>query len=145
MSIFLSCLTNIAVIEFPSDRNQMLGKLTTESAESRVRRLGEKGPMQKQIIYGDLGGLIRRERSKQQINQEELARRVGLSRTSITNVELGRQGLAVHQLFEFADALGIEPCDLLPAKPSPIPTEKDAVTPEISLWVASLKNKSARE
>jgi len=100
--------------------------------------------MQKQIIYGSLGGKIRHERVKLEINQDELARRVGLSRTSITNVELGRQGLAVHQLFEFADALGVEPCDLLPEKPSPVPAEARSVTPQISQWVASLKSKSIR-
>lgn len=147
MAVFLLSLTNIwasGALICRAIRNQMLAKLTTVSAESSVRMLGEKGTMQKQLIYGSLGGLIRRERTKLQMNQDELARRVGLSRTSVTNVELGRQGLAVHQLFEFADALGVEPCELLPDKQIPEPPAERSVTPELSEWVASLKSKSMR-
>lgn len=106
--------------------------------------LATKGPMEKVIIYASLGGNIRRERARLEMNQGDLARKVGLSRTSVTNVELGRQGLAVHQLFEFADALGVEPCELLPARLSPTPSVEEPVTPQLSEWVASLRTKSMR-
>lgn len=48
------------------------------------------------------------------MTQEELGRRVGLSRVSIVNVEKGRQHLAVHQLYAFAKALNVKPEALLP-------------------------------
>lgn len=124
--------------------NQMLVKLTTESAESSVRTHGKKGTMKKEIIYASLGGNIRRERAKREMRQAELAELVGLSRTSITNVELGRQGLAVHQLFEFADALGVGAAELLPDRLSAKPEEQTPVSPEISDWVATLRTKSLR-
>lgn len=122
----------------------MLAKLTTESAESSVRKHGEMGTMKKKIIYKGLGGNIRRERAERGMRQAELADLVGLSRTSITNVELGRQGLAVHQLFEFADALGVDPARLLPDKLAPKEDEPDLVSPEITDWVASLKTRNLR-
>jgi transcriptional regulator with XRE-family HTH domain len=67
-------------------------------------------------FYRDVGDLIRklRERPDHGMTQEELGRRVGLSRVSIVNVEKGRQHLAVHQLYMFAKALSVKPEALLP-------------------------------
>jgi transcriptional regulator with XRE-family HTH domain len=100
------------------------------------------GIMEKELIYEALGEKIRRARAVRAMRQADLARRVGLSRTSITNVELGRQGLAIHQLFEFAEALGVEPCELLPAEWPTQAKVSDHVSPQVSDWVASLKTKS---
>lgn len=102
------------------------------------------GNMEKELIYEALGERIRRARAVLDMRQTELARRVGLSRTSVTNVELGRQGLAIHQLFEFANALGVEPCELLPAELPTHQNPSDDVPPELSDWVASLKHRSLR-
>jgi transcriptional regulator with XRE-family HTH domain len=55
-----------------------------------------------------------RKRSKQ--TQAELARRVGLSRTSITNIECGRQAITLPVLVELALALDIEPAALVPTR-----------------------------
>ena len=48
------------------------------------------------------------------MTQEALAQAVDLTRTSITNVERGRQKLLVHTLVSIADALGVVPGELLP-------------------------------
>lgn len=50
------------------------------------------------------------------LSQEALAKRVGMSRTSVTNIEKGRQQIPLHMLYAFADALGVEPAALLPDK-----------------------------
>lgn len=42
-------------------------------------------------IYGVFGALVREIRERIGINQAELARRLKLTRTSITNLEAGRQ------------------------------------------------------
>ena len=70
-----------------------------------------------QRFYRELGERIRqhRERGGQTMTQEELGRRVKLSRTSIVNIEKGRQHLAAHQVYIFAEALKVSPDDLLPA------------------------------
>ncbi|MGZ5118771.1 MAG: helix-turn-helix transcriptional regulator [Burkholderiales bacterium] len=48
------------------------------------------------------------------MTQEELARAVSLSRTSIINIEKGRQQVLVHTLASISRALGVSPDKLLP-------------------------------
>ena len=48
------------------------------------------------------------------MSQADIAPGVGLSRTSVANIERGRQRMSLHLLMEFARALEVEPCDLLP-------------------------------
>lgn len=67
-------------------------------------------------FYRELGRLIRERRKAISMSQATLAGHVSLSRTSITNVELGRQHLSLYMLFVFAKALGVEPQTFLPDK-----------------------------
>lgn len=68
-------------------------------------------------LYLAFGELIRmhRENRSQPMTQEKLGRLVGLSRTSITNIERGRQHATLHHLFAIAEALGVAPAALLPS------------------------------
>lgn len=68
-----------------------------------------------------------RERPEFGLSQDALAKRVGLSRTSVTNIEKGRQQIPLHALYSFADALGVEPTALLPDKKS-LTSDKKLVT-----------------
>ena len=63
----------------------------------------------------ELGRRIRAARTGK-ITQEKLGELVGLSRTSITNIECGRQRLLVDQLVDIADAIGVAVDTLMPAK-----------------------------
>lgn len=65
-------------------------------------------------FYAQLGDSIREAREGQNISQANLARAVGLSRPSITNIELGRQRLHVQQLLSIAQALRVPIIDLVP-------------------------------
>lgn len=65
-------------------------------------------------VYAEIGSQIRELRNKKGITQERLAELVSLTRTSITNIEKGRQKLPIHTLYVFANALGVAPRDLLP-------------------------------
>jgi transcriptional regulator with XRE-family HTH domain len=60
------------------------------------------------------GKLLAGRRTEARMSQEAFAKAVGLSRTSITNIERGRQPISLHTLYFMADILGIEPADLLP-------------------------------
>src|SRR5713101_1965450 len=66
-------------------------------------------------LYRALGQRIREARKAKNLRQAQLASAVGLTRTSITNIETGRQPVAVHILCGIADALGIPVTNLLPA------------------------------
>jgi transcriptional regulator with XRE-family HTH domain len=69
-------------------------------------------------LYRAFGNLVRlsREQRPDPLSQEKLGRLVGLSRTSITNIEKGRHHIALHQLLAFARALKVRPEALLPAE-----------------------------
>jgi transcriptional regulator with XRE-family HTH domain len=68
-------------------------------------------------LYYAFGQRLRRARRRAHLTQEQLGRRVGLSRTSITNMEKGAQHVSLHHLFDFAQALGVPPHELLPEEP----------------------------
>ena len=57
---------------------------------------------------------IRTIRIGQGLTQERLAQMAGLSRTSVTNIEVGNQGVSVHHLMAFAMALRVDVQTLLP-------------------------------
>jgi transcriptional regulator with XRE-family HTH domain len=64
-------------------------------------------------MYTTIGKHIREEREVRGVTQKELAARVCLTRTSITNIESGKQKLLIHTLLDIARALGVEPAALL--------------------------------
>jgi len=65
-------------------------------------------------LYQAIGRKIRAQREAKRMSQGELAKLVGLSRASVTNIELGRQSLLLDQLYCFAAALETPPSDFLP-------------------------------
>jgi len=107
-------------------------------------RVLNEGIMDRNRIYRALGGNIRRERNERDLNQSELAEMVGLSRTSVTNVELGRQGISVLQLFDFAAALQVDAAQLLPSTESLRDTRDEILPAEVTEWVAALRSRSAQ-
>ncbi len=70
-------------------------------------------------LYQALGRAVRAAREDANLTQQELGQRVGLKRTSITNLEAGRQQIQVHTLYALAEALGIAVTALLPATNKP--------------------------
>jgi transcriptional regulator with XRE-family HTH domain len=76
---------------------------TNPSTEARLK-----------AIYQELGNRISRARKKTKLSQHDLALRVGLKRTSITNIEKGRQKVMVHTLLDVAKHLNVDALELLP-------------------------------
>jgi transcriptional regulator with XRE-family HTH domain len=72
-------------------------------------------------LYEEFGRLVRATREASRISQAELGRRVGLSRTSITNIECGRQHVSLRQFVDIAAALGRHPSALLPEARQQLP------------------------
>lgn len=69
---------------------------------------------QQKTFYRQVGYKLTHARLRKKITQAELGRRVGLGRTSIVNIEFGRQRFLVHTLASLAKALGVSTEHLLP-------------------------------
>jgi transcriptional regulator with XRE-family HTH domain len=67
-----------------------------------------------QQLYTEFGDRVRRRRTELGVLQSEVARRMGLSRASISNLEAGRQHPQLHQVYEIAGILQVEVGALLP-------------------------------
>jgi transcriptional regulator with XRE-family HTH domain len=67
-------------------------------------------------IYVVIGERLKdaRGRASERMTQDDLASLVGLERTSVTNIEAGRQKAPLHVLYLLARALGVELKDLVP-------------------------------
>lgn len=66
------------------------------------------------FLYEQVGNNIRLARENKGISQEQLAKSVALSRTSIVNIEKGRQRISLHHLMEIAYKTDSEINKLLP-------------------------------
>jgi transcriptional regulator with XRE-family HTH domain len=60
---------------------------------------------------------LRRARHGRQLTQEELADRAGLSARYVGKIEGAKVSASVTVLGQLAQALGIDPCDLIRVKP----------------------------
>jgi transcriptional regulator with XRE-family HTH domain len=86
-----------------------------------------------QRFYRQLGNAIRTAREGRKLTQEQVALSVGLKRTSLTNIERGRQKLLAHTLADIAHTLGVSAAELLPNKSDAIeqlPVELPTNMPE---------------
>lgn len=69
---------------------------------------------QKALVYRQVGARIEQIRTTLGMTQEELAKRVGgIGRTSITNIEAGKQVISLHELEDICKAFGIAPKNLM--------------------------------
>lgn len=73
-------------------------------------------------FYRQVGARVHAARGKD-LSQDALALAIGLTRSSISNIEKGRQKLLLHTLVDIADALKVEPAALLPSRPAEVAIE----------------------
>jgi transcriptional regulator with XRE-family HTH domain len=67
-------------------------------------------------FYSELGEVIKTARLNRKINQEELGQYLGLTRSSIINLEKGRHRPSLYQILQMAAFFGIEYTKLIPVK-----------------------------
>jgi transcriptional regulator with XRE-family HTH domain len=65
-------------------------------------------------FYEELGRRVAAAREKRDLSQQKLAELLGLSRTSVTNIEKGRQPVDIHVLVRIANTLGVALLKLVP-------------------------------
>jgi len=96
-----------------------------------------------------IGAEVRAARTRRSITQAVLADRLGLRRTSVTNIEAGEQGLTLETFVDLAAALGTDPRELLgKALTGPAGPARSDGDPRghpdgdhVDLWAGSLINK----
>lgn len=73
--------------------------------------------MDNKIIYNEIGKLLKKERKKHGLTQEELANLTNYSLSFIANIESNTyQSFSIHTLYNLANALNISIHNLLPDK-----------------------------
>lgn len=66
-----------------------------------------------------LGKKIKKAREERGLTQHQLAKKVGVGRTTITNIECGFQQTNIFLVMLIGEALGVSGRDLVPELPSP--------------------------
>jgi transcriptional regulator with XRE-family HTH domain len=74
--------------------------------------------MKREEVCKLFGEILARRRSEARLSQKAFAEAIGLSRTSVTNIERGRQPVNLHTLYIMADVLRRDVNDLLPPSPN---------------------------
>lgn len=97
-----------------------------------------KGLPNKDLVYREFGVLLAAERKRKRLSQSQLAQLAGLSRTSITNIECGRQPIQLHQLYFLASILRIDVKNLLP-KESSLEEQRSSSSQPEARYIAQLK------
>jgi transcriptional regulator with XRE-family HTH domain len=64
-------------------------------------------------LYETIGDQIKAARTRQRVTQTELGKRVGLTRSSIANIEAGRQRVMIHWVMQIAEALDVSTARLI--------------------------------
>ena len=103
-------------------------------------RMGNTHPVDG--LYKEFGEVLRKARSDAGLTQQQVADRVGLTRTSITNIERGNQHIALHQLFLLASAVGRKPSELLPDRAA---APEDLLPPDAVKVLAEADDEASRE
>jgi len=103
----------------------------------------------KETFYKALGSKIREQREVVGLTQAQLANAVGLSRTSVTNIELGRQRLMLDQFESICAAVGKTAGDVLGSAQTPVVETRNAhdlgTLPSVQNFVRELKQAKGKE
>ena len=81
-------------------------------------------------IQRAFGRILAMKRRSAKLSQADFGKLVGLSRTSITNIERGRQAIQLHQLYEFASMLEVPVAEMLPILTEPTQSRAHDVVPK---------------
>ncbi|WP_170225976.1 helix-turn-helix domain-containing protein [Pseudonocardia cypriaca] len=90
-----------------------------------------------EAFYVEFGRRLRAARTVAGMSQEALGIRVGLNRTSISNIEKGRQRILLHQLPQLADSLQTTIDTLLPLAMHQ-PDVMSEIPEDAQQWVRSI-------
>lgn len=76
------------------------------------------------ILYAEIGKRLKHLRLDVKMTQSQLAEKIGVLRTSITNIESGKQKPPLSTLYSLCLVLNVEIAELLPVKADVIQKDK---------------------
>lgn len=133
------------------DVNSLDIVIVDTSAILPIMGVGKVLMLSEHEIYVSLGQRIRSARESANLRQDELADRVHMTRTSITNIERGNQRIQIHTLFALAKALDVTPQELLPPtntqslRAEAIKSELEKQSSTVQSWVLEILNSSRED
>ena len=92
-------------------------------------------------FYAAVGQKISEVRQGKEMTQEALAADIAVTRTSIVNIERGKQQVLLHTLVKIAKALNVAPAEFLPD----VAPDEQSVLKVISTVIADPKGRSWME
>ena len=99
-------------------------------------------------FYIELGRRVRLHREAAELSQEQLAKHLRLTRSSVANLEAGQQRISAETLVEVALALGVELAELLPARAPTVGVESmipPGLPRKIRRWITDTVAKAPAE
>ena len=66
-------------------------------------------------LYMVIGSRLKAARLRRNYSQDAVANELGIARTSIANLEKGRQRSGLHHIYAYSEAVGLAPSDLFPS------------------------------
>lgn len=96
-------------------------------------------------IYGTFGAQVRERRTAMGLTQLDLAALINLTRGSVANIEAGRQSVLLHQFMDIANALVMNPAQLLPeAEETPLSRENSDMPEAVRNAIQEITSPSVR-
>lgn len=94
-------------------------------------------------LYAEFGRRVKAARLDAGLTQARLAEAIGLTRTSVANIEAGRQRTLLEAAYRIADAVGRTPHSLLPEpaalrSQARLPAAVEQQTPDVRQWIINL-------
>ncbi len=137
-------MQTVCVVDIGIGFGTLLIALTMTPACVEICSVGDQN-----TFYVEVGRRVRLARERLGLTQDSLASQVMLSRTSVTNIEKGRQKVLAHTICSLAGALNVQPADLLPDTPPPSesddkPIAEKGVLPRSRTAVATKKMRVKR-
>lgn len=74
----------------------------------------KKGDNMEDILYKEIGNLIKDARLLRGYTQQGLSETINLTRASVANIERGTQKISIYTLYQIAEILKVSPHSLLP-------------------------------
>ena len=80
---------------------------------NKILQLKRQIEKERLLLKQQVGVRLKHYRTEASMTQEDLAQSTGIERTTVTNIEGGKQSMSIEQLIMFCELFNITPDDML--------------------------------